>query len=151
MNRYASLPPRVPDQRNSPQSRFDAHARDLHADALAQVSPHILSRLQQARRDATLGAPRKHSRLWAWTGSAAVLALALGAGIQFQHAPDSIHGAGVPMASTPHLPAEQALVAVEEVDSEVSGLLAALDENPDFYLWLAANDSALTPPTERYP
>lgn len=149
MNRYASPP--APAPRNSPDHRFDAQARALHADALANVSPHVRSRLQQARRAATLGAPRKHSRLWAWAGSAAVLVLALGTGIQFQRAPGPAPGASVPMASTAHPPAEPALAPVDEVDSGISGLLAALDENPDFYLWLAANDGALSPPTERYP
>ncbi|QOW21575.1 hypothetical protein [Novilysobacter avium] len=149
MNRYASPP--TADPRNSPQSRFDAHARECHADALAHVSPHVLSRLQQARRAAALGAPRRHSRVWAWSGSAAVLALALGVGVQFQRAPDSTQGASVPLANTADLAAGQAVAALDEVDSEVSGLLAALDENPDFYLWLAANDGALSPPAERYP
>lgn len=149
MNRYA--PPPVPDPRSSPEDMFDAQARERHADALAHVSPHVLSRLQQARRAATLGAPRRHNRVWAWSGSAAVLALALGVGVQFQRAPDSTQGASVPLANTADLAAGQAAAALDEVDSEVSGLLAALDENPDFYLWLAANDGALSPPAERYP
>lgn len=149
MNRYASPP--TPDTRDSPESRFDAEARAHHADALAHISPHVRSRLQQARRAASLGAPAKHSRLWAWAGSAAVLALALGAGIQLQRAPVSTPAGDVPMANTANPPAGHTLARVDEVDSEVSGLLAALDENPDFYLWLAANDGALSPPTERYP
>ncbi|WP_222565128.1 hypothetical protein [Novilysobacter antarcticus] len=149
MNRYPSPP--TQDPRTSPESRFDAHARALHDDALAHVSPLVRRRLQQARNAATLGAARKQSRLWAWAGSAAVLALALGAGMQLQRSPDPSPGGSLPMAGTSQLPEGQTLAVGDEVDSEVSGLLAALDENPDFYLWLAANDSALSAPTERYP
>ena len=35
-----------------------------------------------------------------------------------------------------------------EIDSEIDGMLAALDENPDLYLWLAANDDTLPPPSD---
>ncbi|QOW19081.1 hypothetical protein INQ41_10555 [Lysobacter ciconiae] len=149
MNRYA-FPP-VPDPGSSPEDVFDAQARALHADALAHVSPQVRRRLQQARHAATLGASRKHSRLWTWAGSAAVLALALGAGIQLQRVPAPAPGGSVPMASTAATSTRQSTDTVDAIDSEVSGLLAALDENPDFYLWLAANDGALSPPTERFP
>ena len=36
-------------------------------------------------------------------------------------------------------------------DSEVDEILAALDEDPGLYLWLAANDNTLPPPADRRP
>ncbi len=129
---------------------FDRTARGLHADALDKVSPQVRVRLQQARRAASLDAPVKRSHpLWAWAGSTAVLALALGVGLQFQHPP--LESAGAPFATAPASAADMSMAVFDDGDAQVSDLLAALDENPDFYLWLAANDGALSHPAERYP
>lgn len=149
MNRHGPTP--TPATAGNHEQRFDDDARALHADALANVSPRVRSRLQQARQAASLGAPAKPSRLWAWAGSTAVFALALGVGMQLQNAPVSSPGDILLTAKTTASATDQTLAAVEEVDIEISELLAALDENPDFYLWLAANDGALSAPTERYP
>lgn len=142
---HTGRPAGEPDFRagNDPAG-FDQAARALYADALSRVSPSVRIRLQHARRAAAMQASpaRSHGR-WAWAGSAAVLALV--AGLQLRQAP---------VERVPALPLAAAPVAAESApgianDSEVASLLAALDENPDFYLWLAANDSALPPPAER--
>lgn len=125
---------------------FDQTALALHAKALDSVSPHVRSRLQQARHAASRTGAGKRSPMWAWAGSTAVLAIALGVGVQYQNAP-----VGTPIAPLATGPAaDPTLGILEDVDPQVSDLLAALDESPDFYLWLAANDGALSYPTERY-
>lgn len=144
-HRRSAARPESPDARSQ---HFDQAARDLHAGALGNVSPRVRVRLQQARRQASLGAPEKRSNpLWAWAGGTAMLALALGVGVQFQGPPEAVP---VASQSTVHA-SDPALALFEDDDAEISGLLAALDEHPDFYLWLAANDGALSRPTERYP
>lgn len=132
------------------EARFDRAARERHADALVDVSPLVRSRLQRARQQASLSGAAKRSPTWAWAGSAAVLALALVIGVQFQHAPVPTPS-NTPLATTPAATTDRALAAFDNDDTEVAQLLAALDENPDFYLWLAANDGALSTPMERYP
>ena len=147
MNNHTSAG--APDSDDAGGTRFDQAARRLHTDALSTVSPLVRSRLQQARGAATLARPEPRGGIWTWAGSTAVLALALGVGLQFERSP----------ARTPDSPLSAATVTdidrtvgrVQENDAEVSNLLAALDENPDFYLWLASNDDALSQPTERYP
>ncbi|MEO6169606.1 MAG: hypothetical protein ABIO84_01500 [Lysobacter sp.] len=119
------------------EMRFDQTVRRLHADALSTVSPLVRSRLQQVRGAATLARRERRNGAWTWAGSAAVLALVLGVGLQFDRSP----------VRTPDAP----LSAAPVTDVEVSNLLAALDENPDFYLWLASNEDALSHSTERYP
>ena len=65
-----------------------------------------------------------------------------------------------PPASTPR-PGDQVAAAAADpleqasrqasADSEVDEILAALDEDPGLYLWLAANDDTLPPPADRRP
>ncbi len=148
MSKYGPIT--TPGTAESPDSRFDHAVRAQHAEAVANVSPLVRSRLQSARHAASMNRSEKHGPAWAWAGTAAVLALALGAGLQFQNAPLSTP-ATTPLVATPAASADSTLVAFDTGDTEVSELLAALDENPDFYLWLAANDGALSTPTERYP
>lgn len=143
-------PTTAPDTPSSHEARFDQAARTLHADALTGVSPQVRSRLQQARQTATMARATKRSPIWAWAGSTAVLALALGAGIQLQRAPVSTPAHSGSMTAVSSVPSDHALATFDEGDVEVTELLAALDEDPDFYLWLAANDGALPTPTERY-
>ena len=132
------------------EARLDQAARERHADALANVSPRVRSRLQQARLEASRAGASKRSPVWSWVGSAAVLALAMVIGVQFRQAPMSIP-TDAPLASATSTSSDRALAAADDGDVEVAQMLAALDENPDFYLWLAANDGALSTPLERYP
>lgn len=132
----------TPDTRNA---SFDQAARARYTDALEHLSPAVRVRLQQARQAAAQAAPgpgpARRPAAWAWVGTAAVLSLVVG--LQLRQAPVG-HGPAVPRA-TPLADSRPA----QAVDDEVASMLATLDENPDFYLWLAANDSALPPPSER--
>lgn len=135
----------VLDTPGSRELHFDQTARALHAAALDSVSPQVRSRLQQARYEASRAGAEKRSPMWVWAGSTAVLALALGVGVQFQNAP--VEALSAPLATAPIV--DPTLDIFEDVDPQAGVLLAALDESPDFYLWLAANDGALSHPTER--
>lgn len=123
--------------RHDPDEAFDAAMRDLHARALAQVSPQTRHRLRAARTAAS--APRAPMRGFGWvlaSGFAAVFALAIG--LQWQGSP----GVTAPtLADGP-----------DTVDYVIDGMdtaVATLDENPDFYLWLASNDDTLPVALER--
>lgn len=123
---------------------FDLQARRLHAQALQQLSPQVCARLREARGAAATGATRRSGRGWLLAG-AATAAVALVLALQLR--PSAPQAAPTPvLASTPD-PAERASDRAE-LDRELDDMLAALDENPDLYLWLAANDDALPPPSE---
>lgn len=115
---------------------FDIAMRELHAQALMQVSPQTRARLRAAR---TAAAQRAPMRGFGWvlaSGCAAVFALAIG--LQWHRSP----GVTVP---TQIADTETADYATDGA----YGALAALDENPDFYLWLASNDDTLPVALER--
>ena len=106
---------------------FDRRARQLHATALASVSPQTLAKLRNARHAATQSAPSRHG--WRWltaTAFSAVLAVAIG--FQF-----------VPRTATPVAPAQP----VASADAATSDYSASLEENPDLYVWLASADARL--------
>ena len=116
---------------------FDRVAQRHHAEALATMSPRTLARLRATRHAATLAAPTRRGLGWLLaSGSAAVLALAIA--VQLQRAP---------VEST--APLQAAATAVDgELDpafanDDYRSLVAGLEENPDLFLWLAANDQAL--------
>ncbi len=134
-----------PDSRDA---SFDRAVHGQYTHSLERLSPAVRVRLQQARRAASQAAPgRPRSHLtWAWASTAAVLGLIVA--LQLQPTPTG-HQPAAPLAPiSARLATDQPALAIAE-DDEVAGMLAALDENPDFYLWLAANDSALPPPSER--
>ena len=116
---------------NHPQgddARFDQAMRELHAQAVARVSSATRARLRAARHGAA--AARESRRGYGWilaSGCAAVFALAIA--LQLQPRP----------ASKPGAPPVAEVSAAYDADTAV----AALDENPDLYLWLASNDDAL--------
>ena len=117
---------------NHPQGddeRFDQAMRELHAQAVAQVSSPTRARLRAARHGAA--ATRESRRGYGWllaSGCAAVFALAIA--LQLQPRP----------TSRPDAPP---LAVVSAAAYEADTAVAALDENPDLYLWLASNDDAL--------
>lgn len=122
-----------PDQDDA----FDAAMRDLHAQALTQVSPRTRNRLRAARTAAAV--QRAPVRGFGWvlaSGFAAVFALAIG--LQWQGSP----GITAPARTADTDPVDQ---VVDGMDAAV----ATLDENPDFYLWLASNDDTLPVALER--
>ena len=110
---------------------FDRAMRDLHAQALTQVSPRSRARLRAARTAATHRAPTRGLRWALATGLLAVFALAIG--LQWRGP-----------SSTANLPTQTAAI-----DAADFGAVATLDENPDLYLWLASNDDNLPATWER--
>lgn len=110
---------------------FDRRARTLHAQALAAQSPRVRAQLHH-RLQATLAGTgasgathRSHAvHRWSWT-TAAVLALALAFGAPWRNV---------------HEPSAPAVVARQAADTGATGL-ATLEQDPDFYLWLASSDA----------
>ena len=77
---------------------FDRGMRQLHADAVSQVSPQTLARLRAARHAAQAAPKRGHAWRWvAATTFSAVLAVALG--VQFLPRSGTVPAAQ-PMATT---------------------------------------------------
>ncbi|KGM56677.1 hypothetical protein N799_02905 [Lysobacter arseniciresistens ZS79] len=127
---------------------FDRLARDCHAQALQQLSAPTRRRLREARQ-----APRATAtgwRGWLFGGSGVAVAIAVAAlAITLdQPSKTATVPANARLAATTLDPAEQASRQAS-VDSEVDEILAALDEDPGLYLWLAANDDTLPPPAGR--
>jgi hypothetical protein len=123
-------------QDHDPQSReqraFDEALRQRHGEAVARVSERTQAQLQQRRRAAlsasASGRPRTAMRRFAWpvaTSFAAIFALAVG----MQLRQDSVTQASMPIAT------------IADDDDDVGASFAALDENPDLYLWLASSDA----------
>lgn len=126
---------------NDRDNSFDQAMRRLHAEALAQVTPGTRARLRSARHVAATQAPGPARRGFGWvlaSGFAAVFALAIGLQFQQQPRPDAAAPAANGRTAATQAP------AAYEYDYAV----AALDENPDLYLWLASNDDALPPASE---
>lgn len=117
---------------HEPDHVFDRHMRQLHATALDQVSPQVRSRLRSARHGASTGpADSRRWRGWPWLAASlgsAVLAIAIG--VQWLPVSDRAPEEGAMLAAV-SLSAEQDAYA----DS-----LAALDESPEFFLWLASTE-----------
>ncbi|MBF6025811.1 hypothetical protein [Lysobacter niastensis] len=116
---------------NHPQAgedeRFDQAMREIHAQAVGQVSSATRARLRAARFEAAR--PRER-RGYGWVlASGCAAAFALVVALQLQPPP----------AAPPAAP----VLATEAVSYDADTALATLDENPDLYLWLASNDDAL--------
>lgn len=112
------------EERNN---EFDRGMRQLHAAAVSQVSPQTLARLRAARHAAQAAPKRGHAWRWAAaTAFSAVLAVALG--VQF-----------LPQSGT--VPATQPTAATVANDEVYGDSLAALDESPDLYMWLASSEA----------
>lgn len=106
---------------------FDRDMRQLHAAAVSQVSPQTLARLRTARHAAQTAPKRGHT--WRWvTATAFSAALAVALGVQF-----------LPRSGT--LPASQPMVATVGNDEGYGDGVAALDESPDLYMWLASSEA----------
>lgn len=124
---------------------FDHAVRGLHRESLANLHPDTLRRLRTART-AAAGTRARHFG-WPLASAAAtlfVLAVAL----------PLLRPA--PMLSPPEVPGAQSSQATAHRRASATGpapvpaprtppddvpaMLAALEESPDFYLWLASND-----------
>lgn len=123
---------------------FDRAAQRCHAQALTALAPQTLSRLRAARHASSLAVPARTGLGWILAGgSAAVLALAIA--VQWQRMPMD---AAPPQQTAATMTDGDVLDAAVDRDDYPS-LIASLDENPDLYLWLAANHDALPSPLER--
>ena len=113
--------PQSPDQR-----AFDQALRQRHGDAVTHVSARTQAQLQQRRRAAlsASGRPRATMRRFAWPVASFAAILALTVGMQLRQ------DDAVPMP-----------VATVAADDDPGASFAALDENPDLYLWLASSDA----------
>lgn len=107
---------------------LDATLRARHAAALEHLSPRVQAQLAQRRNAALRGeSARRRSRhgySYAAAGFAAVFALMIG--LRFGSAP--------PNAALEARPAGTAA-------AEPSANVTMLDEDPEFYAWLGADDS----------
>ena len=108
-------------------TRFDGALRGHHAASLQQLSPRVRAQLAQRRHSALRGKPvvRGHRFGYAAAGLAALCALAIG--VQFRNPPS----AGVAPANV----MATATVSAARTDSTM------LDQDPDFYAWLASTDA----------
>ncbi|WP_396616872.1 hypothetical protein ACHZ97_04800 [Lysobacter soli] len=124
---------------NTSDDRFDNAMRDLHAQAVSQVSSATRARLRVARQAAARPTDEREPRRgFTWvlgSGLAAVFAVAIGLQLRPAQAP-------APAASAPPLVATTGTPA-NATSFDADTALAALDENPDLYLWLASNDDAV--------
>ncbi|MET0329143.1 MAG: hypothetical protein ABW163_10285 [Luteimonas sp.] len=114
----------------------DAALRALYRDAQAAITPATTARLHRARHGAAQAgatAPRRWGLPLA-TGFAAVLAVAIGARMLM---PDT------EVATPAATPALAAADSATRLDEGVDDALAGYEESPDFYRWLAANESTL--------
>ena len=129
---------------HSPDDAFDRAMRAQYASSVDHVSPPVRRRLREARLAASAArapGPRAGWLLGGGMVTAAVAAIAVAIALQ------SSPPAQAPAAADP---LERATRRVQ-VDSEVDEMLAALEEDPGLYLWLAANDDTLPPPAEFRP
>jgi len=112
----------------------DAALRALYRRAQDTITPATTARLHRARHAASQStvATRRRWGIPLATGFAAVCALAIGARMLMP-------SAEAPTA-TPILAAAE---SAAHIDEGVDEALAGYDESPDFYRWLAANESTL--------
>lgn len=115
---------------NDETTRFDEALRGHYHASLEQLSPRVRAQLAQRRHAALRGtAPHRSHRLgFAAAGFAALCALAIG--VQFRNPPSPRAVQDTPdtlVASTTASPAR------------AEGII--LDQDPDFYAWLASSDA----------
>ena len=105
-------------------ARFDRALRQHHAEAVERLSPRVRAQLAQ-RRNAALRGERvapAHGMRYAAAGFAAICALAIGLQFGMMPAP------GNPSAAI-------ASATTSSTDTTM------LDEDPEFYAWLASADA----------
>jgi anti-sigma-K factor RskA len=112
------------------QGRFDQALRARHAEAVARISPRVRAQLAQRRHAALRGdavaAPGWGLRHLA-VGTAFVAVLALGIALLPDTPDASAPAADAAIASATSAPAPNTI----------------LDEDPEFYAWLASTDGQL--------
>jgi|APAra7269096979_1048534.scaffolds.fasta_scaffold06320_4 anti-sigma-K factor RskA len=112
------------EERNN---EFDRDMRELHAEAVSQISPQTLARLRSVRQQAQTAPRRAHA--WRWIAASAFSAvLAVALGVQF-----------LPQSATS--PGAAPALATADSQDDYDDALATLDENPDLYVWLASSEA----------
>jgi hypothetical protein len=107
---------------NETINQFDNQARQLHAEALANISPQTLAKLRTARHAATQ--PSRAAHGWRWLLAGAVPALlAVAIGVQFL---------------LPSHPVQQP-AAPAQATTNNDDYTHTVGENPALYLWLESN------------
>jgi hypothetical protein len=111
---------------NTNDHAFDAAIRASHQASLDRLSPRVHAQLAQRRNAALRGQAtrRGHGLRYAAAGFAALFALAIG--LQFGTLP---------------APVAPAITAPQASASPSVGTM--LDEDPEFYAWLASSDAQL--------
>ena len=105
---------------------FDRRARALHEQSLQALSPRVRAQLHN-RLQAAMAVPRtRHAHRWG-LATAAALALVAGFGVTWNGIDEPATTAGPDLAALAQPGAGEPL--------------AALEQDPDFYLWLASADA----------
>jgi len=116
-------PSNVPDH-----DRFDASMRQHHAASVAQLSPQVSAQLVQ-RRNAAKRGEAVHRGHGVRVGAAAFATLcALAIGLQLR--PTALPGTVAPADAT-----------VTAIAPNGRAASTMLDEDPEFYAWLASSDA----------
>jgi anti-sigma-K factor RskA len=117
--------PGIDESSISNNEAFDGDMRQLHATAVAHISPQTLARLRAARHGVQTAPQRGHA--WRWIAASAFSAvLAVAIGVQF-----------LPRSA----PVPTAQPSLAATGSYYNDGVATLDENPDLYLWLASSEA----------
>ncbi|MDH5822148.1 hypothetical protein QFW77_03980 [Luteimonas sp. RD2P54] len=126
------------DQTDS-DARLDRAARACHQTALERLTPRTLARLRPHPAPAPAPSPRARRLLLGWplagAGAAAALALAIGIGIGLPPSGETAAPAPAVVEAPP--PAAPAVGADPYRDA-----LAAFEEDPEMFLWLASAEAA---------
>ena len=117
------------------QDDFDRDMRALHARAVEQVPPRTLYALRVRRENGTQAPARPVRATGWWLAAACGAVFALAIGLR----QPGLEPAPAPGAS---MPALAAVAEAAEAASYDEGFVA-LEEDPDLYLWLAAQDSQI--------
>lgn len=113
-----------------PDDRFDAALRAHHATSLGALSPRTQAQLAQRRNAARRGeTATRHGRGFRYTAAAFAGLCALAIGMHFQGLPTPMPGKAAAPARIASAPAGN------------GGTM--LDEDPEFYAWLASSDATL--------
>lgn len=108
-------------------THMDDTLRGHHRASLEQLSPRVRAQLAQ-RRHAALRGPLPHRRFqlgYAAAGVAAVCALAV----------------GIQVRTPPSQPVSAAASGAAATVTPASTYSTVLDQDPDFYAWLASSDA----------
>lgn len=120
----------IPEDRG--HARFDQAMRAAHADAVAHVSAATLAQLHRRRRRAALDAASARTTRWRLPAAAFASLLVVAAGL------------GIGLRSTGDAPSPQPAPPVAATTGPgIEGVLDDLDQDPDFYVWLASGDADL--------